>query len=108
MLSNFAVRIGSTSKTSGGLYLPASLAIYHPLYDDENLDNDIAVLKVSEPLEFDENISSIALPDPEPEFVGGDLARISGWGRLYVIYIKIVFFLLSNNIKPILTITVRW
>lgn len=87
--SNFALRVGSRYTNKDGLYLATSQVIYHPLYNDVTFENDIAIIKIEEPLEFDESISPISLPDNEITFDDGDLVTVTGWGRLYVTILKI-------------------
>ena len=56
--------------------------ISHPNYDRLTEDNDIAILKLEQPLFFDENVKPANLPDesfkPEED---GKKAIVSGWGR---------------------------
>ncbi|XP_070194155.1 SCO-spondin-like isoform X2 [Littorina saxatilis] len=52
----------------------------HQNYDQRNLLNDVAVLRLSAPLEYNENVSPVCLPtasDSLPE-----RCRVAGWGSL--------------------------
>jgi len=55
----------------------------HPGYNDGDIAyNDIALLKLSEPLEFNEAIQPICLPHAAQEWGEGDEFLVSGWGSL--------------------------
>ncbi|XP_075251566.1 anionic trypsin-2-like [Convolutriloba macropyga] len=50
----------------------------HPLFDGTWFHNDIAILKLTEPLEFTEKIQPICLPSVE--VTGGEQTLVLGWG----------------------------
>ncbi|CAK8684129.1 unnamed protein product [Clavelina lepadiformis] len=52
----------------------------HPDYDDESIDNDIAVLKLSSPIKFSKYIRPACLPDQGENVASGSTAVVSGWG----------------------------
>uniref|UniRef100_H2Y5M0 Peptidase S1 domain-containing protein n=1 Tax=Ciona savignyi TaxID=51511 RepID=H2Y5M0_CIOSA len=56
----------------------------HEEYDSTLLINDIALLKLSEPLVFNDFIKPVCLPDYNPgvPYVDGEAVLISGWGTL--------------------------
>ena len=56
--------------------------IVHPSYRSSTFDNDLALLRFTEPVRFQSNIIPICLPEGDPNFVG-QTATVSGWGRLY-------------------------
>ena len=45
-------------------------------------DNDIALLKLATPVDYDVNIIPICLPPDDNKLVG-EKAWVKGWGRLY-------------------------
>jgi trypsin len=55
--------------------------IIHEEYDDWNLYNDIALVKVSQPIEFNEDIQPICAPDPDNSYAHTRTVA-SGWGTL--------------------------
>lgn len=55
--------------------------IMHPNYNPFNINNDICLLKMKKPLEFNSGAGPIGLPSPMEEFSG--TAEVSGWGTLY-------------------------
>ncbi|XP_065361091.1 brachyurin-like [Calliphora vicina] len=57
--------------------------IVHEDYDEATLDNDIALIRLTEAVVYNEYISNIKLPKnvgPYPSYAG-EMARISGWGK---------------------------
>jgi len=56
--------------------------INHPQYDSVTKDNDIAILKLKTPLDFNDDVKPACLPDPSFSPENGDLGVVSGWGRV--------------------------
>ncbi|XP_059499534.1 transmembrane protease serine 9-like isoform X3 [Stegostoma tigrinum] len=56
--------------------------IVHPQYRQTSNDYDIAVLKLSSPLNFAANIQPICLPSSDQVFQAGVSCIITGWGTL--------------------------
>merc|ERR1711892_120403 len=56
--------------------------IGHESYSDQNLSNDICLLKLTEPFVWTDFIQPIALPEPLQQTDAGVLATITGWGTL--------------------------
>ena len=59
--------------------------IHYILITDDNVDSDIAILKLSSSLTFNSYVGSACLPPNEnfyPENMGEDYALTSGWGLL--------------------------
>ncbi len=52
---------------------------YHRDYNNETLANDIALIRVTSPIQFSENVQPACPPEPEANFVGEEVV-ISGWG----------------------------
>ncbi|XP_073833445.1 serine protease SP24D-like isoform X2 [Musca autumnalis] len=72
-----SIRAGSTIANEGGQVRQAEWSYVHP---DYNLfGNDIGLVKLSEPLEFNENVKAIPLAKQDPPT--GVPVIISGWGR---------------------------
>ncbi|XP_030375598.1 transmembrane protease serine 9-like [Scaptodrosophila lebanonensis] len=57
--------------------------ITHPKYNARNYDNDIAILKLDEPVEFSELLHPVCMPTPGRSFKG-ETAIVTGWGALKV------------------------
>ncbi|GIY46273.1 hypothetical protein CEXT_375941 [Caerostris extrusa] len=55
--------------------------IIHPEFDPITYENDLALLRFQEPVEFQENIIPICLPHNLGD-ITGELAVVTGWGRL--------------------------
>lgn len=86
MVNNFSgvdkaaleVRVGSTFYFAGGTKVKIERIIQHENYDDENIDYDISILLLKEPLEFNNKVKSIDLAAETDELSG--VATVSGWG----------------------------
>jgi len=64
----------------GGSWISAKRVINHPNYHSANLDNDIAVLELSEDITFTANIKPACLPTSAAKDYSNLAATISGWG----------------------------
>ena len=58
------------------------LMALHPQFDLRTFEYDLALLRFSDPVRFQPNIIPICLPEGNGDFVG-DIAFVTGWGRLY-------------------------
>ncbi|XP_053949115.1 serine protease SP24D-like [Anastrepha ludens] len=76
--SVFTVRAGSNDRFQGGVVVNVQEIITHEDYG--NFLNDVALLRLSQPLIFSTNIQPIELADKE--LPSGTSVIISGWGRL--------------------------
>ncbi|CAG6015686.1 unnamed protein product [Menidia menidia] len=56
--------------------------ITHPNYNDYTFDYDIALLELTEPLEFTNTIQPICLPSSSHVFTAGVYCWVTGWGAL--------------------------
>ena len=56
--------------------------IQHSQYDAATTDYDIALLKLSKPVEFNKYIRPICLPGAQKRAIEGSSSLISGWGTL--------------------------
>ncbi|XP_059497412.1 trypsin-like isoform X2 [Stegostoma tigrinum] len=59
-------------------FIRSSRVIRHPGYNYYTLDNDIMLIKLSEPARFNRNVGSVALPSSCA--TAGESCLISGWG----------------------------
>ncbi|KAK2576104.1 hypothetical protein KPH14_007438 [Odynerus spinipes] len=50
-------------------------------YDPATFENDLALLELESPVQFDEHIVPICMPDENVDFTGR-MATVTGWGRL--------------------------
>ncbi|XP_061398823.1 trypsin alpha-like [Musca vetustissima] len=73
---HISIRAGSRDKTHGGQVIQASQLKIHPDY--KRYDNDIALVKLSKPLEFNDKVKAIELATHEP--ATGIPVITSGWG----------------------------
>uniref|UniRef100_A0A1I8NZT7 Peptidase S1 domain-containing protein n=1 Tax=Stomoxys calcitrans TaxID=35570 RepID=A0A1I8NZT7_STOCA len=72
------IRAGSRLVNSGGQVVRVSEVKIHPSY--RNFGNDIALLKLSQPVKFNDTVKAIALARKAPP--SGAAVLTSGWGRL--------------------------
>ncbi|KAM9216988.1 transmembrane protease serine 5 [Leptosomus discolor] len=54
--------------------------IYHPLYDGNSLDYDIALMKLQVPLNFSDAVRAVCLPPSHQDLFQGAQCWVSGWG----------------------------
>lgn len=67
-------------KYDGVQRLPLKRIISHPDYNQMTFDYDIALLELSEPLEFTNTIQPICLPSSSHVFPAGMACWVTGWG----------------------------
>ena len=78
--SEWTIRAGDTNKREGQVIQIAQV-INHPDWDGDIINNDIAIIKLSEPLILGENVQAICLPPGALELEDGADCYASGWGR---------------------------
>ncbi len=85
---NIRLRVGFTALSSaeGSTHTIDDLFVY-PDYDDDDFQYDIALLKLSQPLNLaDENVATVGRVTQRDADQGmtdpGEMAKVSGWGRL--------------------------
>ncbi|XP_011180898.1 trypsin [Zeugodacus cucurbitae] len=72
------VRLGSTSHKTGGKLVKVRAFYAHPGYNKEQRQNDVAIVKLAEPVAESASIRYIDLAQTSP--VTGTSAVVSGWG----------------------------
>lgn len=55
----------------------------HPDYIDNGFINDIAMLRLEEPVTFSDYVRPVCLPESEPK--SGTTCTVTGWGQLFEI-----------------------
>lgn len=63
----------------------------HPRYNRNTLDNDFAILTLSQELPFSDKVRAVCLPDGSRSYYNVD-AIVSGWGTTTEVQ-----FIISNN-----------
>merc|ERR1711990_478732 len=83
-LTNLRVIVGEHSIcdgiNEGGKVISVKKATMHPDYNKKTMDNDIAVLEISEELTFTDKIRPACLPSSATKDYSGTASTISGWG----------------------------
>merc|ERR1719275_172118 len=64
----------------GGKVINVKKGTMHPNYNKKTMDNDIAVLELSEELTFTDKIKPACLPSSATKDFSGTASTISGWG----------------------------
>ncbi|KAH8327180.1 hypothetical protein KR074_006633, partial [Drosophila pseudoananassae] len=72
------VRVGTTSLNSGGTSAKVCKVISHPSYTSWRFDNNLAILKLCEPLKVSSSIKPIQITDKVPE--DDTQMQVTGWG----------------------------
>ncbi|XP_065258555.1 serine protease 27-like [Emys orbicularis] len=60
---------------------PVNRIIIHPNYNESTDIADIALVQLTEPVTFTDEIRPISLPGPPTQFPAGDVCWVTGWGR---------------------------
>ncbi|XP_017052467.1 trypsin epsilon-like [Drosophila ficusphila] len=79
---DFQVRAGSSLENSGGSLVKVAAIKSHEDYSPPSVLNDIAVMRLSDPLVFSSKVQRIPLAEKNPS--PGILAMASGWGAVKV------------------------
>lgn len=80
--STYSIRVGNTYHAMGQS-VRVSQIIEHPNYDPQRFDNDMAILKLAFPLNFNSRVQAITLQPNGVEVPIGTTAWVTGWGVLY-------------------------
>ncbi|XP_072140045.1 transmembrane protease serine 13-like isoform X1 [Mobula birostris] len=82
--SNWKVYSGfiSLHQLSSATLRFVSKIITHENYNRDNNDNDIALMKLTHPLEITDKVRPVCLPSYNQEFTGGTPCWITGFGRV--------------------------
>lgn len=79
--SKILVSVGSSIKNSKHIYQVAAF-VNHPLYDEEEFRNDIALAALTVPLIYSKAVSRVVLPQVG---IYDEMAVLAGWGITDVI-----------------------
>ncbi|KAF5004821.1 hypothetical protein FDECE_8698 [Fusarium decemcellulare] len=80
--SDFKVRAGSLHWNTGGKAVGVASIAQHPKYNASALDNDIAILKLSAPIQKGSAISYATLTEQGSDPVPESITTVAGWGTL--------------------------
>ncbi|XP_043469983.1 trypsin 5G1-like [Leptopilina heterotoma] len=78
---NFHIRAGSAKYYQDGVVYKPSEIIIHPKFIDAQQGFDIALIKLSESVTFNDGIKPIALPTDSAVIDDNTLLKIAGWGK---------------------------
>ncbi|KAG6458173.1 trypsin, alkaline B-like [Manduca sexta] len=74
------VRVGSTWANSGGVVHNVDRHTIHPQYNDRNLDNDIAILRLASTIAFNQNARAGDFAGPNYHVADNQVLWVAGWG----------------------------
>ncbi|XP_013112887.2 chymotrypsin-1 [Stomoxys calcitrans] len=76
--SRVNVRVGSINQFAGGQIVPCQSVVIHPNYG--SFLHDIAIVGLSEPLQFNDKVNKVSLAFAEDVFEEGTPVTVTGWG----------------------------
>lgn len=77
----YKIRVGSTSRESGGTVISIINVFVHPKFQDHPTPTfDFAVMQLEEISNFPKNVGFIKLPDENDEVAEGEKTLVTGWG----------------------------
>ena len=84
VLKNILVLVGAyelevDKRNQENIYAVDQVAVHKEFYSP-TISNDIAMIRVDRPIQFDEKVSPACLPQNEEEDFAGKRAVLSGWG----------------------------
>ncbi|KAB0791161.1 hypothetical protein PPYR_02961 [Photinus pyralis] len=79
----FSVRAGTSYRGYGGQVIPVQSVCEHSNYNPTLIDNDVAVLSLSYPIEFNARAQPIPLQPLYQEVPVGAYGIVTGWGAMY-------------------------
>ncbi|CAG9822920.1 unnamed protein product [Phaedon cochleariae] len=81
---NLNIRVGSSEWSAEGKLHYVKRYITHPQYNITTMDNDIALLELAVPVDFNESVRPARLPVAGQEIPDNAQLTITGWGASYV------------------------
>ncbi|KAI8422231.1 hypothetical protein MSG28_006125 [Choristoneura fumiferana] len=80
--SEWRVRLGTSMASSGGTEHAVSQLVLHPQYNDVTLDNDVAIVRLSTPATFSNNVGVVSIAGSNYNLADGTIVTAIGWGTL--------------------------
>ena len=81
VLGDFDISTDSEATNANAITKNVKRVIVHRDYNAQTFENDIAILELESPIEYQQHIVPICLPTDQDKFVGRS-AYVTGWGRL--------------------------
>ena len=78
--ADFQIRAGSNRLATGGQLVGVTGIIQHPSFDNNQVINDIVILKLARNLVLSATVRAIALPVAGFAVPHGSMASVTGWG----------------------------
>ncbi|PZC70339.1 trypsin, alkaline C [Helicoverpa armigera] len=81
--NRFRIRVGSTWANSGGAVHNVASNIIHPQFNRWNLNNDVAVLRVSNTFSFNNNVRAASIAGANYNVGDNQAVWAAGWGDTF-------------------------
>lgn len=78
------MRAGTNLRERGGVVLSLKAITRHPNFDADTFNFDVAVVKTCQCLDYSEQIYRVELPPPSLRLPENTIARLTGFGRIFV------------------------
>lgn len=79
-MNAFGIRAASSMFASGGTVIKVKKYINHPKNGEVAFDYDFSLLELAEPIQFNDRMQPIALPEEDLKVPDDAMCEISGWG----------------------------
>lgn len=83
--------VGTNKWKSGGKHYKGEKFIRHEDHDNPRRSHDIALIRLQEPIEFNEKVQPIKISSKEVK--AGENLKVTGWGYLRVSIFVVIEFL---------------
>jgi len=81
--SSFSIRVGEHNwdeRTGSEVDIQIQQVVRHPSYNPRTFENDVALLKLSQPAQFNQYVQPVCLPSSEVQ--PGTQCVLTGWGKI--------------------------
>nr|ABV60308.1 putative trypsin [Lutzomyia longipalpis] len=79
--NSFTVRTQTSFHGRGGVVVGVKRIIQHPKFDYSTIDYDFSILELAAPVEFNEKLQPIRLPEQDEDVEDGTPLLVTGWGN---------------------------
>lgn len=76
-----SVRVGSSYRRDGGSLVQVKRIIEHENYKYPRHDYDVSLLELDQPVNFNDSIQTVALPNENTNVPDGTPCVVTGWGN---------------------------
>ncbi|XP_063834122.1 vitellin-degrading protease-like [Ostrinia nubilalis] len=80
--TNYQIRAGSSYSEREGVVYPVGEILAHPDFSFSKMDNDVAIVWLSQPVTFSDRIAVVEMASQGDEVEDGELTEVTGWGNI--------------------------